>query len=1401
MFSMMHQYKLRLTNLSQANRSLKLQRLSVRKDMDLMDLSFLNQLSATDILNRLIAGQNVPLIKGISPRNEQTNLTDRRLNMLWNEVDTIYEESGTDDLFLGYPFVEGRFLDGSVARCPVVLFPVRLKRDFSGGTRWSLEPNNDEDLCFNTTFFLAYEKFMQVRLKREFWETRPEREGDLQGFLNTLYKQITDFDISVHFNSELFQFRLERFPDKNQTELEQLPLGRLMFLPHAVLGVFPQSDSALMQDYEVLEREALGLESYFPSPGASHAVKPVREADRYYVAPVDQSQEEALLRVRAGESIVLHGPPGTGKSQVILNLISDALARGQKVLVCSQKRAALDVVFHRMNEVGLGRFAALVHDYRSDRNKIYRQIRQQIDEIEKFQVERKDMGLEAWMRDFGRDSDLIEELNTYFETVFNALRTPGKCRLSPHELYQLVDRNASRIGMRNMADHFDHHSWQVCRETLANILNYAHLWNKNHPWRNRLPLQQLGFDGKQAIVQQLRKLTAAIDAMYNQWQTLSLTGRTVTHARELPGILSRFAKALELSEQPGAKVGLALAVADKVSPGIVAELLGQLGRLIQKVSAFKILEGPCMRIHPELSRQLETFHAKRKSLGRLVSPSWLESWCCIRKLLPGRQMKLDEGALKALAQELHVVGQILEIGHRLKAYRFLADMPMAEKLSDLQSWHARKVGILEFIKVWNGWRDWKAFKPRVVQGVFDESTWKVQIQDAKILQGIHERLKSFEKSLENCLHPRQVARLAEGFSDPIKAKHEAETLLETIERDYDDICQLDAMVEKLPQHHRGVLAILEPFIGSMGKNDLLNMADQGIWSAWLSELESLRPDLLSTSDRHMPQRLETYRQLVSSRTATVAGLIQRKLKDAIVDRIECNRLGNPVTYREIGHQVRKQRRLWPLRKLVKQYWEEGLSTLVPCWMASPESVSAIFPMVKNHFDLVIFDEASQCYVEHALPAMLRGRQCVVAGDDRQLPPFDLYRVKADEEEAPFVEDQMPLEVESILDLARNKLAQCKLSWHYRSSERELIDFSNHAFYGGSLNVIPTARPEYISRPPISYIMVNGVWEGNCNRREAEKVIALVEELVMRPDNPTIGIVTFNFDQKELIRTLLEQRLEHYRQTGDETSLFRFSNAMERQEGEERLGIFVKNIENVQGDERDVVIFSIGYARNPAGKLVAHFGLLNQKGGGNRLNVAITRARKKKIIVCSIEPEDLKVEDAKYDGPKLLRSYLAYARAVDRGETCNANALLRQLQHLQPEDRVSPSPSSTPYDDYICRIQQKLEAKGLVVRRNVTDSNFTLDLVVVGEDGSCQLGIECEGRNYFLGRSAKEREVYRPALLERRGWTLHRVWLRNYFLDPDAEIERILSVLPGKTLPSQEQGNERPAIVGRLVVSL
>jgi hypothetical protein len=1377
MFPVMHQYKLRLTNLSQANRSLKLSKLSVRKDLDLTDAGFVQQLSAPEILSKIIAGQSVTLLKSLSSRDEASNLFDRRLNNIFHEVSTINEETGTYDLFLGYPFVEGKFLDGSIARCPVVLFPVQLERDFQGGPRWVLRANPDEDLSFNTTFFLAYEKFMQVRLKREFWESSPERHDDLQGFLNGLYKQMADNEVTVHFNSELFQFGLDRYADKNAALLDNLQVGMLRFLPHAVMGIFPQSDSALLQDYEVLEREAdhFELPRFFePRPKLPEAAN-LNQEESYFVSTIDQTQEEALLRVRAGESVVLHGPPGTGKSQVILNLISDALARGQRVLVCSQKRAALDVVFQRMNEVGLGRFAALVHDYRADRNKIFARIRQQIDDIEKFEEERRDVGLDSWMKDFERDGRRLDEFDDFFERLFQALTVRGQYGLSAHELYLMADVQGTQIDMTVIAPLFDYERWLDFSTVLSSILDYDEFFAAAYPWRERLPMHGRGYAGKGVMAQRLQALGSEIAQLHARWLGLQGPGTTLDQPEQIAQLLPAFDQLQGMVQQPGAKDDLANAVEDNLKPKFIHERLQALGSVFEKMAAFKVLDGFSLASLAELQGHFSAYETGKHSMGRFFSLRWLKAWWYVRQLMHKRGHKLDEAGLKSLKGELDVLTVLLKSRVELEGLAFFMDMPQGNSPTDLLAWHRQKLRNTDLVATWLDFKEWEAFKPQIQGGKFDEAHWATAKGDVARLREIQQVLSSTIVTWQSWLHPAQADRLLQGLIYPVPAKTYAAALEATFAKDYDDLSQLDALLEGLAGDQRTAMDHLEGQIGMLGdapKEGLLHQVTNGMLLAWLALTEAAHPELLETSSRQMPERLQTYRQLMHDRPATVTGLIQRKLKDAIIENIEYNRLSNPVTYRDIGHQVRKQRQLWPVRKLVQSFWDQGLARLMPCWMASPESVAAIFPMVKDHFDLVIFDEASQCYVERALPVMLRGKQCVIAGDDQQLPPFDLYNVKVEGEEDPFAEAQMPLEVESILDLSRNLFPQCKLSWHYRSSEKELINFSNFAFYEGRLNMAPPAKHDELSIPPISFVKVAGIWDRNRNEVEAREVVVLVEQLVRRPDNPTIGVVTFNYHQKELIRELLELRLLELGMAGDKDGAAMLHRAMEREEGEERQGIFIKNIENVQGDERDVIIFSVGYARNPAGKLVANFGLLNQKGGGNRLNVAITRAKKRKMIVCSIDPEELQVEDAKHDGPRLFKRYLQYARALSQGEPALVQSILAQLRTIAPDVGASTNTGALQALGLATRLEADLKGQGWEVERGLGDYNFMLDLALRTPDGSYALGIECEGRNYFSGRSAKEREVYRTGLLEHRGWEIYRLWARNYFLNPDQELRRI-----------------------------
>lgn len=1382
MHPIIHQYKLRLTNLSQANRSLKLAKLSRRKDLDITDAAFINQLSSEEILQKIVAGRSVDLIKTLSARDEQTNLLDRRLNQLYREVNTIYEETGTDDLFLGYPFVEGRFLDGSIARCPLMLFPVRLLRDFQRKPRWRLEVPKDEDVSFNKTFFLAYEKFQQVRMTQEFWESRPEHQGDLQALLNTLYAFMQQHELQINFNPELFRYKVHSFPDKNNAMLENLPVGTLKLQPHAVLGIFPQSDSALLQDYEAIEHAAQDFDvERLLQIGAPDAELPYfREDERYFVTPVDQSQEEGLLRVKSGQSIVLHGPPGTGKSQVIINLVADALARGQRVLVCSQKRAALDVVFHRLSEIGLGRFSALVHDYRGDRSKIFRHIKRQIDDIEAFKSERLDLNLDKWVRDFRQDSRKIDEFNHFFDDLYKALTETTRFGLSPHQVYLMARPDIPLLPMKDHARNLDYDGLRALMSRLRELMDYREFFAADHPWRNRRPLHQYGFSGRDTLIGKLEGLDSAISKLHEAWERFPWPETRFDSTETLEAVVADYRKLESLLRLDGATEDYAAYEGEGLKMTFVRRKLDSLRKIFDHMANFQILDGFSMLLFGDLKERFEYYWSERRKFGRLFSLRYLKGRWYVKQILQKKGRRFKEEDIKALKKEFDVLDRLMTHYQSIEKYRFFNDLPLTDTPGQLQAWVVRKTRNLDVVKQVRAIKSLPQLLPRIVKKQLDTAHWAESLRHIAAVEDFLALHKATVGQWQPWLHPAQIAFLLEGIYDPAAATAYVTALRESFLRNFEDLRSLDDFLQQLQPVERQVVQELEAQIGALEDADVagfIGQVENSFLLSWIELFEAEKPALAEVSSRRMPRRQAEFREKVAERQEKVVQLILRKLKDEILNNIEYNRLKNPVTYRGIAHQVGKSRRLWPVRKLVSEYWDEGLARLVPCWMASPESVAAIFPMVRDYFDLVIFDEASQCYVERALPVMLRGTHCVIAGDDKQLPPFDLYNVKVEDDEEAFFENEMAMEVESVLDLAKNVFTEAKLNWHYRSQEEELINFSNHAFYDGRLNIIPPAQPAAANMPPIEFLPVDGLWERNRNEAEAQRVVALVRTLVQRPDRPTIGIVTFNYHQKELIRDLLEAEIEALARSGEAEMLALLQATMYRQEAEEQQGLFVKNIENVQGDERDIIIFSVGYARNAAGRLVTHFGLLNQKGGENRLNVAVTRARHKIYVICSFDPNELNVVEALHDGPRLFKAYLQYARAISQGQMEAATQLLHTLNGGASAADVHAAGVLTGVQSYrrlADRIAEDLEGAGYHIVRDIGDTNYQLDLAIVDAEGNYLLGVECEGRNYFKGKSAKEREVYRVNLLEKRGWKVYRLWARNYMLDRKQELANILS---------------------------
>ena len=470
------------------------------------------------------------------------------------------------------------------------------------------------------------------------------------------------------------------------------------------------------------------------------------------------------------------------------------------------------------------------------------------------------------------------------------------------------------------------------------------------------------------------------------------------------------------------------------------------------------------------------------------------------------------------------------------------------------------------------------------------------------------------------------------------------------------------------------------------------------------------------------------------------------------------------------HQIVKEQKFWPIRKTMEEYGEFIL-TLFPCWLLSPENVSALLPLQKNMFDVVIFDEASQVFIESTIPTIYRGKNIVVAGDSKQLRPSATFMKRymgADPDSQDDVAVQAALEVESLLDLAVSRYDSTNLSYHYRSRNRELIDFSNCAFYGSGLQIAPNISANK-KDPPIRRIKVDGKWINRTNPTEAERVVELLREvLTTRKNNETVGIITFNSDQQSCIADAID---EESKRDGDFRALMTAERY--RTEDGEDCSLFIKNLENVQGDERDIIIFSIGYAPGESGRIHSNFGSLSTEGGENRLNVAITRAKSRVYVVTSIEPEELKVDDSKNKGPKLLREYLAYVRAVSDGDEAQTAAILQGLSPVEP----TPAPLVASVEQTVEeQIKARLQKAGYTVHTCLGNRNNRISLAIYDEDSDKYLvGVELDSDAFASSDSALERDVYKPGFLEGRGWTVLRVWCRDWWLSPTKVIKQITSI--------------------------
>lgn len=536
-----------------------------------------------------------------------------------------------------------------------------------------------------------------------------------------------------------------------------------------------------------------------------------------------------------------------------------------------------------------------------------------------------------------------------------------------------------------------------------------------------------------------------------------------------------------------------------------------------------------------------------------------------------------------------------------------------------------------------------------------------------------------------------------------------------------------------------------------------------VYEDWASELETSSPVVAEIRSGAMDTLRFDFRNTLAQKFKATAEWLKNRLDSHGID------LNSSGLLKKVKGKVSKKRNVPTLRQLNDEFIQHGYHKgTVPCWLVSPEVVSDVFPIVKGLFDVVIFDEASQLAVEYALPAIYRGKKVVIAGDEKQLPPSNLFEASMESSEMlEEIQDAEALESPSLLNLA-NQVDHYKnlpLEWHYRSKSEELISFSNQAFYSGMIKTCPNIKVSKTqASPAISWHRVNGYWSDRANEAEATFVVGRIRHYLSLEESPTIGVITFNINQKELILDMIDK----LRQEDSEFEELYEENLSRSKDSQ----LFVKNIENVQGDEREVIIFSVGYAPiHPGGRVIQQFGSLSQEGGENRLNVAVTRAIERIEIVSSIDPNtDLDTSQAKNQGPKLLQKYLQYAKAVSERDFNKVDLILGEVNMATNRRKGSVISFESPFEE---QVYEELR-KYFELDSQVGQSGFRIDFAVVDpkEPEKYLFGLECDGAQYHSSVSARERDAFRHEFLEKRGWKIYRLWSANWWSNRDQEIAKI-----------------------------
>jgi hypothetical protein len=1313
---------------------------------------------------------------------------------------TLYRrDTGIDGLYLGFPFLLMQEVKASTKPriAPVLLWPVKLHPETGARGRVTLAFDRDrEEVRLNP----AFEMLLGVTLAQR-WR---DAANDILGRSTVTSTEVVEAFRGI---AQIEEGGLQPIPSKDA----KVRVGEDRIICAAALFHLAYVGQAVMEDL----RQLMAV----PPTGSSletalRVGEEVRRAgfdlppeiERYFTSDSDPSQEAAAIEARSGRGLLIEGPPGTGKSQTIVNMVADAIGTKRSLLIVCQKQAALEVVHKRLTAAGLGDRIVMVNDVNRDRESVIRPIREQIEAIWQ-----RPSGAVGWKQQRMQIASRIETLERVLDdqhVAHHAVdeRTGLSYRLILSDLIALADEGPAAPGvpaLRHLLGRFNPGELAVLQESCAPV---ARLWLPAHFEGSALAATRpFGTDEgtieafkadlalfadvereRITVIERTPEALAIDDpAPYRDWAMSHGPALRAVDSERRPRLARWLDRLVGVQNRDPASTPIQLELAD-IERGLLALPPDE-----ADAAALAVVLG---MDDPELESWTEVSDRLLASSGflRRLSPSrWRARWRRGRFL---KSVGLTDAA--AFGRALHREASVRPLRHRLAAaltesgepFRRIAPLRVPELLEATRSTGAEFAAVEELVGRLEA---------------YPETDTAFAMARAASAQAINDLIEGIDQGLA-----RHAARVASSRAlDRLKSWMADEWIAEraaAIGSNLPNTAAIDALqaanptlaayqrlrarVPGLGNEAMEVFAILvriRPALSALTDAELEPTVRRIIATeahlAWKARLEQENPALL----------LETTELEAKAASLAAADRDMRALnRKQLVEGIDTRDLRPLREWEDITRL--RGRRARRLREFIDRGADLGLMALRPVWLVNPDVASRLLPLKKAMFDTVIYDEASQMPVEYALPTLFRSRAMIVSGDEKQMPPTNFFasRVESDEAEVfeghESEEDAGEEEREAVaetwnrreikdcpdlLQLAKTVIPSTTLQIHYRSVYRELIQFSNASFYVNRLSVPARHPADEIRRVrPIDVIRADGIYEAQTNKIEAERVVELLADLwrASVQTRPTVGVVTFNRKQADLIDDVIEERAEcdpPFREV--------LSRERDRVEGGEDMGFFVKNVENVQGDERDVIVFSSTFGRNAQGTFRRNFGVLGQTGGERRLNVAVTRAREKVILVTSMPIpliSDLLSTRRQAASPRdYLQAYFEYARALSAGELDAAQAL---LSRLTSEQRRSNG-SAADIDGFQASVADEIRKLGWEPYHAHEDGAFGLDFAI--EDprtGLYGIGIECDAPRHPLLANARARDMWRPSVLRRSIPTIHRVSSHRWYHEPALERARL-----------------------------